>query len=418
MKSWFCAFALGATLLTAAASPPARAADAPPAPATGTEADAKFADFLKGFRDTAIKAGIDPEIYDRSVAGIHRNPRVETLNLEQPEFVKPVWQYLDTAVSADRIAHGDAMLAANAAALADIETRYGVAKEILVAIWGNESDYGQSMGGFNMFEALATLAYDGPRMDYARRELIDAFRMEQQEHLDPALMTSSWAGAFGEMQFVPSAFLTYAVDQDGDGKRDLWHSPADALASAAALLAAAGWEKGAPWGYEVTLPGGFPYETADLDKTKSLSDWSALGVTAAGGAALPKSPAQAAIYLPAGARGPAFIVFDNFRTVLKYNNAGAYALAVCTLADRLRGAGPIEAAWPRDEMPLTRDERIAFQTDLQKLGYDPGDIDGVLGRKVRAALRAYQKARDLIADGFPTGALLARLERELAAKGN
>jgi membrane-bound lytic murein transglycosylase B len=379
--------------------------------------DAKFAAFVKDFRDTALKAGISPETYDRSMTGITRNPRVAQLNLNQPEFARPVWEYLDSAVSADRVTNGQKMVAANAPALARIEARFSVPKEILIAIWGMESNYGEAMGGFNMFEALATLAYDGPRADYARKELIAALKMEEQEHLDPAKMTSSWAGAFGHTQFIPSAFLAHAVDGDGDGKRDLWHSAPDALASTASLLADAGWHMGEVWGYEIALPKDFPYEEADVDNVKTVAQWRKLGVTKIGGAELPHAEATAGIYLPAGAHGPAFLVLDNFKTVLKYNNAASYALAVCYLADRIAGGAPIVASWPRDEIPLSRDERVAFQADLKKLGFDPGDLDGVLGHKGRAALRAYQKSRGLAPDGFATESLLEHMERDIVAKG-
>jgi lytic murein transglycosylase len=372
---------------------------------------------VKDFRDTALKAGISPETYDRSMTGISRNPRIEQLNLNQPEFARPVWEYLDSAVSPDRVTNGQKMLAANAPALARIEQRFNVPKEIVVAIWGMESNYGQSMGGFNMFEALATLAYDGPRADYARKELISAFKMEEQEHLDPTKMTSSWAGAFGHTQFIPSAFLAHAVDEDGDGKRDLWHSVPDALASTASLLADASWHMGEAWGYEIALPKDFPYEEADVDNVKTVSQWRKLGVTKIGGAELPHGEGTAGIYLPAGAHGPAFLVFDNFKTVLKYNNAASYALAVCYLADRIAGGAPIVASWPRDEVPLSRDERVAFQADLKKLGFDPGDLDGVLGHKARAALRGYQKSRGMPPDGFATEGLLEHMERDIVAKG-
>ncbi len=409
---------LSLALLAATPGLPAAAQVVAPVQAPSpAEADAKFQAFVADFRGTALAAGIAPDVYDASMAGIAREPRVEALNLQQPEFAKPVWDYMDGMLSSERIAQGEAMLAQYGPTLEGIEQRYGVSRNILVAIWGIESNYGTSMGSFNMFAALATLAYDGPRADFGRRELIDAMKMEAGEHFPPASMTSSWAGAFGQMQFVPSAFLQYAVDGDGDGRRDLWHSPADALASAANLLAQSGWQRGAPWGWEVWLPRGFAYELADLDKTDTIDAWRNLGVRAAGGGELPHSAAPGAIYLPAGARGPAFLVFDNFKTVLKYNNAGSYALAVCALADRFRGAPPILTAWPRDEMPLSRDERIAFQTDLKKLGFDPGDPDGVIGRKGRAALRAYQKARGLPADAFATEDLLERMEQELAAKG-
>jgi membrane-bound lytic murein transglycosylase B len=388
-----------------------------PATASPQGADAQFRAFVASFRATAIQAGIDPQVYDASTAGIVRNPDVETLNLEQPEFVKPIWDYLDGAVSPSRIADGQAQLAANSQMLAGIEQRFGVQKEILVAIWGLESDYGREMGSFNMFDALATLAYAGPRSDFGRRELLDALKIEQQDHFAPADMLSSWAGAFGQTQFVPSAFLRYAVVGDGDSRPDLWHSPADALASAANLLAQSGWERGAPWGYEIALPTNFPYELADLDKPSTITQWRNLGVRARGGWELPVSDARASIYLPAGARGPAFMVFDNFRTVLKYNNAGSYALAVCMLADSLKGYPPVLAGWPRDEVPLSRPEQLALQTDLQRLGFDPGPLDGILGRQGRAALRGWQKSRGLIPDGFATESVLEQIEQQLPALG-
>jgi membrane-bound lytic murein transglycosylase B len=379
-------------------------------------ADQKFAQFIRDFRVTAINAGIRPDVYDRSMAGITRNPSVERANTSQPEFVKPVWSYLDSAVSDDRVSMGQQMEGTYPNMLAGLESRYGVSKDILVAIWGMESNYGQQMGSYNMFEALATLAYDGPRKDFARRELLAALKMEQEEGLSPRQMTSSWAGAFGHTQFEPTSFASHAIDGDGDGRRDLWHSPADALASAAVLLKNAGWTAGAPCYVEVTLPSGFAYEQADGDTTKPVSDWKALGVRRSNGLDLPAGAGNGAIYLPAGARGPAFMAFDNFRVVLKYNNAASYALAVCYLAQRIHGGSPIMAAWPRGEQPLSSDQRTQFQTYLQQLGYDVGTIDGVLGRKTRSALRAYQKAKGLPADGFATVEMLGRLNADVKAR--
>jgi membrane-bound lytic murein transglycosylase B len=352
------------------------------------------------------------------VAGLRRAPRAEELNRKQPEFVKPVWDYLATTVSAARVENGRTMLDRYVNTLGVLEARYGVPKEILVAIWGIESGYGAEQGSFNMFEALATLAYDGPRVEFARRELIAALRMEEQQHLHPRAMTSSWAGAFGQTQFVPSSFLKYAVDGDGDGRIDLWRSPADALASAATLMRDAGWQMGQFCYREVTLPANFPYELADAETMKPLAQWSSLGVKVVRGDDIAGETGTAAIYLPAGARGPAFLVFPNFKAVLTYNNAASYALAVCNLADRLRGGGEIMASWPTDERSLLPSERMAMQTDLKALGYDPGPIDGVMGRKARAALRQYQKAHHLAADGYPTREMLNRLAADLARQRN
>jgi membrane-bound lytic murein transglycosylase B len=272
------------------------------------------------------------------------------------------------------------------------------------------------MGHYNMFEALATLGYDGRRAAFGRRELIAAMTMEQRENYQPKQMVSSWAGAFGETQFMPSTFLAQAVDGDGDARIDLWNSPADALASTASMLDRAGWHRGEPWFLEVTLPANFPYAEADAGNDQPIAHWTALGVKTALGSALPDSPAQGAIFVPAGAAGPAFLLFHNFHTILRYNNATSYALAVGYLAKRIAGSAPILHAWPRGEEPLSRDERTAFQQALKTLGYDPGAIDGIIGGHVRDALRAYQRAHDLTPDGFATQDLLKRMEREIAAK--
>jgi membrane-bound lytic murein transglycosylase B len=343
------------------------------------------------------------------MSGIHRNARVEMLNQEQPEFVRPIWSYLDSAASPRRVADGQSKLAEQAAVLSAIETKSGVPREILVSIWGNETNYGGDTGNFDLFEALATLAYEGARTEFARRELIAALQMVQQEGLDPRQMHSSWAGAFGQLQMLPSTFLKSAVDGDGDGKRDLWHSVPDALASAAAELAADGWQRGRDWGYEARLPPNFPYELADGDTAKSISEWMNLGVRSLDGTALPANAERGIIYIPAGRRGPAFMTFSNFQVVLKYNNAVSYALAVCVLGDLIAGGQGIRASWPGEEQPLSRDERLAFQSALLKLGFDPGKIDGVLGRGVKAALRLYQKAHGVPADGFPTLGLLTSM---------
>jgi membrane-bound lytic murein transglycosylase B len=378
--------------------------------------DQKFAAFLVSFRPTALAAGIRPETYDRAMANLRRDPDVEAANLAQPEFLKPVWSYLDTAVSPARISKGQQMLATYATQLAASENKYGVPKEILVAIWGLESNYGAQMGNYEIFDALATLAYDGPRADFGKRELIAAMKMEEKEGYAPSNMTSSWAGAFGNTQFIPSAFLAYAVDGDGDGKIDLWNSPPDALASTASHLSSQGWVPGQVWGYEVTLPANFDYAQAELDQKKALSEWRMLGVTKASGAALTGGDTQATILTPGGAHGPAFLVLENFRNVMKYNNSINYALGICLLSDQLAGKSGVTASWPRSEVTLTHDQRIQFQTDLKVLGYDPGAIDGVLGRGVRAALRQYQKAKGLPADGFATQSILNRLDADVKAK--
>jgi membrane-bound lytic murein transglycosylase B len=333
----------------------------------------------------------------------------------QPEFAKQIWSYLDSAVSARRVANAQIMLARYDSVLSGIETRNGVPKEILVAIWGMETDYGSSVGDYNIFASLTTQAYSGPRQRYARGELLAALKLLQQQNYPISEMTSSWAGAFGQTQFMPSTFFKYGTDGDGDGKIDLWSSPADALASTAALFANEGWQTGKPWFYPVTLPKDFDYGVGDLDDQRPLPDWAAMGIKTASGADLPAGDDTASLYLPAGARGPAFMLFNNFRVIMKYNNAAAYALAVGLLADRMTGASPLAVKWPREERALSREERSQFQNDLKTLGYDPGDTDGVLGRKTRSALKLYQKSRNLPADGFPTASLLASLHTDASS---
>ena len=407
----FLAYLISLVLLAAAYG------GAPPVPAPSPKAeDEAFAAFIKDFRTTATEAGIRPDIYDAATAPISRNQRVSDLNLNQPEFAKPVWEYLDSAVSAQRIADGQVVAIADHDILDSIERKSGVPSQILVSIWGNESNYGRSMGGYNMFEALATLAYDGPRTDYARPQLIAALRMMQRENYPAGAMTSSWAGAFGQTQFVPTTFLNQAVDGDGDGRIDLWLDVADALASTANVIAGAGWVNGKPWGYEVRLPERFAYEDADLDAPKTVAAWQERGVRTVVGADLPASNDMASIYLPAGARGPAFLVFPNFKVILKYNNAASYALAVCLLADQLKGGPAVAAAWPRDLAPLSRDERVALQSSLLALGFGIGNADGLIGSKTRAALRSWQKAHALAADGYATQDLLTRIAMEAKTK--
>jgi len=366
-------------------------------------------------RTEALAQGITPATFDSATAGIAPLPAILAMNANQPEFTKPVWSYLDSAVSARRIKDAQFMLTRYGDVLDKIAAQSGVPKEILVAVWGMESDFGADSGSFSLFAALATLGYDGPRANFAKPEFLAALKLYQERRYPLSEMVGSWAGAFGQTQFTPTTFFKYAADGDGDGVIDLWQSAPDALASAARLLGEQGWVKDQAWGYEVSLPDGFLYEEADFDTVKPVAEWSTRGVKTAGGDVLPASDANAAIYLPAGARGPAFLVLSNFQVILKYNNAASYALAVGLLADRMAGVAPVRHAWPRDERALSRNERISFQTDLQKLGFDPGTPDGVLGRRTRAALRQYQKSKSIAADGFPTAMLLGMLESDAMA---
>jgi membrane-bound lytic murein transglycosylase B len=378
-------------------------------PAT-PEQEAKFHAFLSDFRAEAMKAGISSETYDLATGTIDINPRVQELNEKQPEFVRPVWEYLSSAVSDARVKRGMDSIAANGDLLMRLQATYGVSEEVLAAVWGMETNFGQNIGTFNLFEALATLAYDGPRTNYARRQFIAALKIAQEGGFDPATMTSSWAGAFGHTQFVPTTYLEHAIDGDGDGKRDLWNSPADALASTANYLKESGWRMDEIWGEEVKLPD----ELADPEQRKTLDDWASYGVTKISGEPISGSD-TGFLFLPAGYRGPAFLVTANFNAVLKYNFATSYALAIGLLSDRLKGDAPLMANWPYEELPLDARQNTALQEGLTALGFDTGGSDGVFGRRSRAALRDYQKARGIPADGFATAAILTRILNERAA---
>ena len=396
----------------------ANAAPAPenvPTPVAMPQPESRFNAFLRDFKTDALNAGIMETTYDRAVLGIKLNPRIEELNDKQPEFVRPIWEYLAGIVSEARIAKGKSLIAANAAMFARLQDVYGVPQEVLTAIWGIETAYGQNEGTYNLFEALATLAYDGPRMEYGRRQFIAALRIAETEGRDPITMKASWAGAFGHTQFIPTTFLESAVDGDGDGKRDVWDSPADALASAANYLRKSGWVPGQSWGEEVRLPDGFAFEYAETGMRKPISEWAALGVRRMSGEPVEASADQAAIFLPAGYRGPAFLIRNNFDVILKYNAATSYALAIGLLSDRMKGLPGVQASWPLDELPLDHASSTALQDGLTALGFDTGGSDGVLGRQSRAAIRAYQKARGLPADGFATPELLTRILNERSA---
>ena len=408
-----------AVLAVAATSTFASAALAPgdvPVPIPAPQPQSRFDAFLHDFKTDALRAGIMESTYDRAVLGIKLNPRVEELNEKQPEFVRPIWEYLAGIVSEARIAKGKGLITANASMFERLQETYGVPSEVLTAIWGIETAYGQNEGTYNLFEALATLAFDGPRMDYGRRQFIAALRIAEIEGRDPVTMKASWAGAFGHTQFIPTTFLESAVDGDGDGKRDVWDSPADALASAANYLRKSGWVPGQSWGEEVRLPDGFSYEFAETGMRRPIDEWASLGVHKISGQPLDASTDQAAIFLPAGYRGPAFLIRSNFDVILKYNAATSYALAIGLLSDRMKGLSGIQASWPVDELPLDHSSSTALQEGLTALGFDTGGSDGLIGRQSRAAIRAYQKARGLPADGFATPELLTRILNERSAR--
>ncbi|WP_307323663.1 lytic murein transglycosylase [Ectopseudomonas alcaliphila] len=367
-----------------------------------------FADWRQAMRSEAIAAGIDAALFDRVFAGVTPDPAVLKADSSQPEFTRPVWEYLDGAVSSSRIGRGRVLLAQHNAMLQRIEQQYGVEAQILVAIWGLESNFGNNIGSHSVIRSLATLAYDGRRQGFWRAQLLAALQILQNGDVPSERMIGSWAGAMGQTQFMPTTYNQHAVDFDGDGKRDLWNSQADALASAAHYLQASGWQRGQPWGFEVNLPSGFDYALADPDQRRTLAEWAELGVRplAPTGAA---ANARASLQLPAGHQGPAFLLLDNFRSILKYNNSTSYALAIGLLADNLLRTSEIKAQWPRSERQLGRSERVELQELLAQAGFDPGPADGIIGANTRKAIRALQLQLNWPADGYPNTQLLQQL---------
>jgi lytic murein transglycosylase len=375
----------------------------------GTGTQEGLTQWLSTFRDRALAAGISSATLD-ALAGAEYLPNVVRNDRRQSEFTKTIWDYLDTAVSEDRIAHGLKALKNQGETLARIEATYGVDAEVVAAIWGLESAYGAVRGDIPTLHALATLAYDGRRGAFFEGELIAALKILQLGDANAATLRGSWAGAMGHTQFMPSSWHAFAVDFTADGKRDIWgDDPTDALASTAAYLAGKGWVKGAPWGAEITLPPGFNYDLTTERVKKPVADWQAMGVRLADGTDLPNH-GPASVLLPGGHRGAAFLIFQNFHVIETYNTADAYVIAVGHLADRLRGAGPILAPWPRDERALSFEERVALQKRLTAAGFDTGGVDAKMGPKTVAAIKAFQKASGRVPDGFPSLSVLQALQ--------
>jgi lytic murein transglycosylase len=375
----------------------------------GTGTQEGLTQWLSTFKDRALAAGISSATLD-ALKGAEYLPKVVRNDRHQNEFTKTIWEYLDTAVSQDRISHGLKALKSHGETLARIEATYGVDAEVVAAIWGLESAYGAVRGDIPTLHALATLAYDGRRGAFFEAELIAALKILHLGDATTATLRGSWAGAMGHTQFMPSSWHAFAVDFTADGKRDIWDDdPTDALASTAAYLAGKGWIKGAPWGAEITLPPGFNYDLTTERVKKPVADWQAMGVRLPDGTDLPDH-GPASVLLPGGHRGAAFLIFQNFHVIETYNTADAYVIAVGHLADRLRGAGPILAPWPRDERALSFDERVALQKRLTAAGFDTGGVDAKMGPKTVAAIKTFQKARGMVPDGFPSLSVLQALQ--------
>jgi len=380
IKSVLCA-ALAATCLQGLAQV------APPAPAESAE----FNQCMAGLQGSARAAGVTDATFERLTQGLVPNMNViERLNF-QPEFRTAIWDYLAGLVDDERVAEGQALLAQHADTLRRIEQRYGVDPATVVAVWGVESNFGQTFGTLPLVQSLSTLSCFGRRQAYFRTELYAALRILQKGDIAPERLVGSWAGAFGHTQFMPSTFERLAVDFDGDGRADLMDNASDALASTAHFLAKAGWRTGQPWGFEVKLPDGFSTQGEGRRTKRPVSEWAQRGLTRLDGSALPTDAGSAGLLTPAGRNGPAFLAFRNFDALFSYNAAESYGLAIAHLSDRLRGGGPFATPWPTDDPGLSRAERRELQGLLTLRGHDIGAVDGMLGERSRAAIRIEQQ---------------------------
>jgi lytic murein transglycosylase len=374
-------------------------------------AAANFRTCLEGIWPLAQKRGVSRATYERHVLPLTPDLRIMDLLDQQPEFTKSFWDYLDILVNDERIARGREMLTQHRAAFDGMERAYGVDRHIIAAIWGVESKYGTLIGERPVVRSTATLACVGRRQDYFREEFLSTLEILERGDVAADHLKGSWAGAFGPTQFMPTTFKRFAVDFDRDGRRDIVDSPADFIASTANLLKSNGWVPGQAWGYEVTIPQGFDYLLADRSRQLTLTEWERLGLRRAGGQPFPRSTEKAYLLVPAGARGPGFLMLTNFRVIMKYNPAEAYALAIGHLADRLRGGTPFVQAWPREQRSLTLTERTEMQELLARRGFQIGDADGRFGPRSRAAIRDFQASMGLVPDGFATAELLEHLRR-------
>ena len=358
--------------------------------ATIAGAQTEFQNCLAGLRGPAKAAGVQEGSFGRFTQGLSPDMGILDKMNNQPEFRMPIWDYLAALVDEERVAEGLAQLAKHRELLDKVAVQYGVDPATVVAVWGVESNFGQTFGKYPLTQALGTLSCFGHRQNYFRGEFFATLRILQAGHIAPERLVGSWAGAFGHTQFMPTTFERLAQDFDGDGRRDLMDSVPDALASTAHFLSKAGWNAAQVWGFEVKLPNGLDVAGESRKNKRPLSDWAARGLTRVDGSALPALGGSAGLMTPSGAKGPAFLVFRNFDAIYSYNAAESYGLAIAHLSDRLRGAGPFATPWPTDDAGLSRAERREIQTLLSGRGHDIGEIDGMLGDKSRIAIKAEQ----------------------------
>jgi membrane-bound lytic murein transglycosylase B len=372
----------------------------------------RFQACVEQFWPAAKGAGVSRATFERATQGITLDPEVIELANYQPEYVKPIGEYIDRAASEKRIVNGKQKLIEYKPLLDQLEAKYGVDRHILVAIWGVESNYGDQPGDKNVIRSLATLACSGTKAKFARSQMVPALRILQRGDVSFEAMNGSWAGAMGHTQFIPTTYTAYAIDHDGDGRRDIWGTIPDALGSTASYLRVSKWQPGQTWGYEVRLPKGLNPNKISETTYKTLGQWQSLGIVRVNGEPFPRPGDKATLFAPEGTSGPAFLVLNNFRSILRYNVAKSYALAVGHLADRLAGYGPFIQPWPTGERRLSLEQRKELQERLIATGYLEGEVDGIVGSGTLEGIKSYQRAKGLPADGYPTLTLLKILRSE------
>ncbi|MGY0798699.1 lytic murein transglycosylase [Lysobacter sp. A286] len=398
-------FVLPTPSLAQATSPPTVPADASPAYDV-----AAFDRCLDRLQQQFASKGVENAVFDRNVRAIVPDTSVLKQLDNQPEFKTPVWDYLAGLVDAERVTDGQAMLRQHAATLAKVEAQYGVDPATVVAIWGVESDFGKTSGSRPLLNSLTTLSCMGRRQEFFRGELAATLQIIQSGDIAADALVGSWAGAFGQTQFMPSTYQRIAVDFDGDGRRDLVGTIPDALASTANYLERSHWRTGQPWGYEVKLPGGFDTAISGRTTRRPLSYWTGRGISRVDGGAIAPSDTATALLLPAGKAGPAFLVFKNFDAIYSYNASESYSLAIALLSDRLRGQGGLVASWPTADPGLSRRQRRELQQLLLQRGHDIGEVDGLIGSATRSAIKIEQQGLGVVTDGRASQSLLQALQ--------
>jgi membrane-bound lytic murein transglycosylase B len=376
------------------------------------QAQSAFDCWLADLRQEAAAQGISQATLDAALSGLVPTERVIELDRRQPEFLQTFDAYVGRRVTLTQVARGQELLQEHAALLDEVEQKYGIPKAVLVAFWGLETRYGAVQGSLNVPASLATLSFEGRRSTFFRNQLLDALRIIDAGHVQAIDMNGSWAGAMGHMQFMPSTFLAYGVDGDADGRIDVWQSLPDAMYSAANYLSRAGWQVQEPVALEVLLPEGFDWRQARAAHRLPVAEWTALGVLQADGTALPEVKGRAAIVLPQGWQGPAFMVFDNFDVVMRWNRSVNYALTVAQLAHQLAGGSALSRAG--EAGALSSAQLKAMQQALNEMGFNAGTVDGMLGPRTQTAIRLYQALNQLPVDGYPAPSVLAHIEQTYA----